>query len=192
MKYELPLLPYADDALEPNMSAETIHYHYGKHFQTYLTNLNTLIEGTKYEEMPLEEIVRTAEGPLFNNAGQAWNHKMFFLELSPDPKREPGGRLAEAIRRDFGSFEQMKEKFTHAANTLFGSGWAFLSQDEGGHLIISQEPNGNNPMTKGLIPLMTCDVWEHAYYIDYKNRRAGFAGKFWEMLDWSVVESKYK
>ena len=192
MKHEMPVLPYAPDALEPKMSKETIDYHYGKHLQTYVNNLNNLIPGTEYENMPLDEIVKKAEGPIFNNAGQIWNHTQFFLSFSPDAKKKPTGKLAEAIDRDFGSFDKMKEEFTKAASGLFGSGWAWLSANKDGKLSISQESNAGNPLKKGLTPLMTCDVWEHAYYIDYRNRRPDFITAFWDLLDWEKVEKRYK
>ncbi len=191
MKHELPLLPYPLDALEPKMSRETLEYHYGKHLQTYINNLNGLIEGTKYENMPLEEIVKTTDGPIFNNGAQTWNHTFFFLSLSPNPKREPGGSLAEAIDRDFGSFEAMKEQFTKSAIGLFGSGWTWLSRNADGKLFITNESNAGNPLRSELTPLMTCDVWEHAYYIDYRNRRPDFIDAFWQLIDWNAVESKY-
>lgn len=192
MKHELPKLPYGMDALAPKMSKETLEYHYGKHLQTYIDNLNKQIEGTEFENSSLEEIVKHAEGPLFNNAGQTWNHTLFFLTLSPDPKTKPEGKLAEAIDREFGSFDNMKEEFTKQATGLFGSGWTWLSADQNGKISISQESNAGNPLKKGLTPLMTCDVWEHAYYIDYRNKRAEFIKNFWELLDWSVVEKHYK
>lgn len=191
MKHEMPVLPYAQDALAPRMSRETLEYHYGKHLQTYINNLNNLVPGTEFEHLPLEEIVRRAKGPVFNNAAQAWNHAFFFDSLSPTPQTRPTGRLARAIDRDFGSFEAMKEAFTKAAIGLFGSGWVWLSTDKGGKLSITQESNAGNPMTSGLTPLMTCDVWEHAYYIDYRNRRADFISAFGEMLDWEKVEKRY-
>jgi Fe-Mn family superoxide dismutase len=192
MKHEMPVLPYAQDALAPRMSRETLEYHYGKHLQTYVNNLNNLIPGTEFEHLSLEQIVRTAKGPVFNNAAQTWNHTFFFDSLSPSPKKWPTGRLAEAIDRDFGSFEAVREAFTRAATGLFGSGWAWLSADRNGKLTITAESNAGNPMTAGLIPLATCDVWEHAYYIDYRNRRADFVTAFWELLDWGKVEKSYR
>jgi Fe-Mn family superoxide dismutase len=192
MKHEMPRLPYAPDALAPRMSRETLDYHYGKHLQTYVDNLNKLIQGTEFERLSLEEIVRRADGPVFNNAAQTWNHTFFFDSLFPAPKRRPTGRLGEAIDRDFGSFEAMEEAFTQTALGIFGSGWAWLSADKGGKLTITPASNAGNPMTEGLTPLMTCDVWEHAYYIDYRNRRADFLAAFRELIDWSVVEKRYK
>ena len=192
MKHEMPQLPYAQDALAPKMSKETFEYHYGKHLQAYINNLNDLIKGTKFEDLSLEEIVKTSDGPIFNNAAQTWNHTFFFLSFSPNPKKKPEGKLAEAIERDFGSFEAMKEQFTKAASGLFGSGWAWLSADKEGKLSISQESNAGTPLKKGLTPIMTCDVWEHAYYIDYRNKRADFIAGFWDILDWGIVEKRYK
>lgn len=187
----MPKLPYAMEALTPEMSSETLQYHYGKHLQTYVNNLNNLIKGTPFENEPLEEIVKKSEGGIFNNAGQVWNHTMFFMELSPEPKKAPTGKLAEAITRDFVSLEQFKEAFTKAALTLFGSGWVWLSKDKDGKLFITQESNAGNPLKKGFTPIMNLDVWEHAYYIDYRNDRATFIKNFWEKLDWAYVEKKY-
>lgn len=192
MKHELPKLPYALDALAPKMSKETLEYHYGKHHQTYVNNLNALIEGTKFADLSLQDIIRTSDGPIFNNAAQDLNHTIFFLSLSPNPKKAPTGKLAEAINRDFGSFEAMKEQFTKSATGLFGSGWTWLAADEDGKLSISQESNAGNPLRRGLKPLMTCDVWEHAYYIDYRNKRPDFVTNFWDLLDWEFVEARYK
>ena len=191
MKHELPQLPYSLDALAPLMSAETLEYHYGKHQQTYVNNLNNLIQGTPYADMPLEEIVCKAEGPIFNNAAQDWNHTFFFQSLSPAPQSVPQGRLAEAINQSFGSFDAFKEQFTKTAVGLFGSGWAWLCEDKEGRLLIEAAPNAGNPMTRGLRPLLTCDVWEHAYYIDYRNRRPDFLGAFWGLVDWKTVENRY-
>ena len=192
MKHEMPKLPYAQDALAPYMSAETLEYHYGKHLQAYVNNLNGLIQGTKYEDASLETIIKEVEGPIFNNGAQVWNHTFFFLSLSPAARKQPEGRLAEAIDRDFGSFEKFKEEFSVAAATVFGSGWAWLSCDKDGKLSISKESNAGNPLQHGLTPLMTCDVWEHAYYIDYRNRRPDFVKNFWEVLDWSEIEKRFE
>lgn len=187
MLHEMPTLPYDMEALAPAMSKETLEYHYGKHLQTYIDNLNRLIVDTPFEGMSLEEIVRQAEGGIFNNAAQAWNHTFFFQGLAPDqpPVSE---RLAEVLGRDFGSVEAFKEKFTQAAVGLFGSGWVWLVADEKGFLSVDSEPNAGNPMRKGLKPLLTIDVWEHAYYIDYRNRRAGFVEAFWKLVDWGKVD----
>lgn len=186
MIYTLPPLPYASDALEPRMSQETIEYHYGKHLQTYIDNLNNLIAGTPYADMSLESIIMTASGPVFNNAAQVWNHAFFFDSLSPDPKSMPL-ELKDFLIRDFGSVETFKEQFKKAATSLFGSGWAWLVQDSDGKLLIIQESNAGNPMRKGYKPLLTIDVWEHAYYIDYRNRRSEFVDRCWELINWKTV-----
>lgn len=186
MIYALPPLPYATDALEPKMSRETIEYHYGKHLQTYIDNLNRLIDGTPYADVPLETLILTATGPLFNNAAQVWNHNFFFNTLTPKPEPMPL-ELKDYLIRDFGSVEVFKEKFKKAAVEIFGSGWAWLAQDPEGKLHIIQESNAGNPLRAGYKPLMTIDVWEHAYYIDYRNRRAAFVDNCWELIDWNKV-----
>lgn len=186
MIYALPPLPYATDALEPRMSRETIEYHHGKHLQTYIDNLNRLIDGTPYEDVPLETLILTATGPLFNNAAQVWNHTFFFNTLTPKPEPMPL-ELKDYLIRDFGSVEVFKEKFKKAAADIFGSGWAWLAQDPEGKLQIIQESNAGNPLRAGYKPLMTIDVWEHAYYIDYRNRRAAFVDNCWELIDWNKV-----
>ena len=186
MIYALPPLPYATDALEPRMSRETIEYHYGKHLQTYIDNLNRLIDGTPYADVPLETLILTATGPLFNNAAQVWNHNFFFNTLTPKPEPMPL-ELKDYLIRDFGSVEVFKEKFKKAAVEIFGSGWAWLAQDPEGKLHIIQESNAGNPLRAGYKPLMTIDVWEHAYYIDYRNRRAAFVDNCWELIDWNKV-----
>lgn len=192
MVHVLPQLPYAEDALAPRMSKETIEYHYGKHHKAYIDNLNKLIVGTPYENMPLEEIIVKSDGPIFNNAAQAWNHTLFFLSFSPTPKSMPSGALAEAINRDFGSFDAFKEQFSKEAAGLFGSGWTWLAEDSKGKLSIVSESNAGNPLKKGLTPLLGIDVWEHSYYIDYRNRRADYIKNFWDLVDWSVVDKRYK
>ncbi len=191
MTYQQPTLPYAQDALEPVISKETIEYHYGKHEKAYIDNLNRLIKGTEYEDMELEEIIQNAKGPLYNNASQAWNHIFYFFTFAPNSGGEPSGELRKAIDRDFGSFDKFKEMFVEAGAGLFGSGWVWLSSDENGKLFITQGSNAENPLTKGLNPLLTFDVWEHAYYIDYKNMRAEYLKKLWDIVDWDVVESRY-
>ncbi len=191
MIYEQPKLPYDNDALEPAISAKTIEFHYGKHEKTYIDNLNKLIKGTEYEDMELEEIIAQAQGPLFNNASQAWNHIFYFFSFSPEGSREPSGDLRHAIDRDFGSFDAFREAFVAAGVGLFGSGWVWLSRDESGKLFITQGPNAGNPITSGLTPLLTFDVWEHAYYLDYQNRRADALNKLWDIVDWDIVESRY-
>ena len=191
MKYEQPELPYSRDALAPAISAETVDYHYGKHEKAYIDNLNRLIKGTEFEDMALEEIIVNAKGPLFNNASQAWNHIFYFFTFSPNGSRDPGGDLRKAIDRDFGSFEKFKEAFVDAGVGLFGSGWVWLCRDDDGKLIITQGSNAQNPLTDGLTPLLTFDVWEHAYYLDYQNRRADALKALWDIVDWDVVESRY-
>ena len=191
MNYNQPELPYAIDALEPAISARTIEFHYGKHEKAYIDNLNRLIKGTEFEDMELEEVIAHAKGPLFNNASQAWNHIFYFFSFSPEGRREPQGDLRKAIDRDFGSFEKFKEAFVDAGVGLFGSGWVWLSRDQQGKLLITQGPNAGNPITEGLTPLLTFDVWEHAYYIDYRNRRADAIAATWPLIDWKKVEERY-
>lgn len=191
MTYEQPKLPYAEDALAPAISAETVSFHYGKHEKAYIDNLNRLIKGTEYEDLPLEDVITEAKGALFNNASQAWNHIFYFFTFSPDGSREPGGELRKAIDRDFGSLDKFKEAFVDAGVGLFGSGWVWLSRDNDGKLFITQGSNASNPMTDGLTPLLTFDVWEHAYYLDYQNRRADALRALWDIVDWDVVESRY-
>ena len=168
------------------MSQETVDYHYGRHLQTYIDNLNSLIAGTQFENMPLESIIVTAEGPVFNNAAQVWNHAFFFNMLSPEPKPIPH-ELREYLTRDFGSVESFKEQFRKAALALFGSGWVWLVQDLDGKLLIIPKPNAGNPMRDGYKPILALDVWEHAYYIDYRNRRYEFIDRFWELVNWKKV-----
>lgn len=191
MKYTQPKLPYAPDALAPVISQETIEYHWGKHEKAYIDTLNSLIEGTPFAEMPLEKIICESDGKLFNNAAQAWNHVFYFFQFSPEGQKEPSGELREAIDRDFGSLDEFKRQFEEAGATLFGSGWVWLSCDNSGKLFITQGGNAQNPMTQGLKPLMTFDVWEHAYYLDYYNRRADYLHSLWNIVDWSVVEVRY-
>ena len=191
MKYEQPELPYQRDALAPAISAETVDFHYGKHEKAYIDNLNRLIKGTEFDDMDLEEIIVNADGALYNNASQAWNHLFYFFTFSPDGSREPGGELRAAIDRDFGSFEKFKEAFVDAGVGLFGSGWVWLCRDTNGKLLITQGSNAKNPLSDGLTPLLTFDVWEHAYYLDYQNRRADALRALWDIVDWDVVESRY-
>jgi Fe-Mn family superoxide dismutase len=191
MTHSLPPLPWAADALEPHISAKTIEYHYGKHHQAYVTNLNNLIPGTPFENATLEEIILKAEGGIFNNGAQVWNHTFYWNCLSPNGGGQPTGKLAEAINNQFGSFETFKEKFTAAAATLFGSGWAWLVKNADGQLEITQESNAGNPLRQGKTPLLTCDVWEHAYYIDKKNARPAYLGEFWQLIDWNAVEARF-
>lgn len=189
MTHVMPQLPYGQDALSPYMSKETLEYHYGKHLQTYVDNLNKLIAGTPYENMPLEEIVKKAEGGIFNNAAQTWNHTFFFQSLTAAQPEMPA-KLVEALNEAFGSVETFKEQFTKAALGLFGSGWVWLAADKDHKLSIVSEPNAGNPLTKGLLPVMVIDVWEHAYYIDYRNRRAAFVEAFWKVVDWNKVAER--
>ncbi|MBQ8811892.1 MAG: superoxide dismutase [Bacteroidales bacterium] len=189
MIFTLPPLPYAADALEPAMSKETIEYHYGKHLQTYVDNLNRLTEGTPFAEVSLEDLIMTATGPIYNNAAQVWNHTFFFNTLSPEPTPIPEA-LQSRIIRDFGSMETFTAKFKKAALEIFGSGWAWLAEDKNGRLHIIQESNAGNPMKGGYKPLMTMDVWEHAYYIDYRNRRAAFIDACWGLIDWQKVAQR--
>ena len=190
-KFELMALPYAAEALEPVISKETIAFHHGKHLAGYVNNLNALLEGSPLAGSPLEEIVLKAEGGMLNNAGQILNHELYFGQFaSPKVDNKPIGKLAEAIARDFGSFEAFKEEFQKKGATLFGSGWVWLSADKDGKLVITQEPNAANPIQKGLKPLLTFDVWEHAYYLDYQNRRPDHLAALWQIIDWEVVESR--
>ncbi len=192
MTYTQPALPYDENALEPAISAQTVHYHYGKHEKAYIENLNRLIRGTEYEDLELEDVIKMAKGPLFNNASQAWNHIFYFFTFSPDGGGEPGGELRKAIDRDFGSFDVFKKAFVDAGVGLFGSGWVWLSRDNEGRLFITQGPNAANPLTEGLTPLLTFDVWEHAYYLDYQNLRAKALEALWNIVDWKVVEGRYQ
>ncbi len=191
MIYRQPQLPYSSDALAPAISKDTIDFHYGKHEKAYIDNLNKLVESTEFEDAELEDIIRKADGPLLNNAAQAWNHIFYFFSFSPDGGGRPTGELAKAIDRDFGSFEQFKKEFTEAGTKLFGSGWVWLSSDNNGKLVITQESNAGNPLRKGLNPILTFDVWEHAYYLDYQNRRADALESLWDKIDWNVVGERY-
>lgn len=189
MEHKLPQLPFAKDALEPVISAETIDYHYGRHHQAYVNNLNKLIAGTEFEDMSLEEIIRKSSGGIFNNAAQVFNHTFYWNCLSPDCGGEPVGALAEAIEQAFGSFDAFKEKFSATSATTFGSGWAWLVKDADGKLQIVSTSNAGTPLTQDQKPLLTCDVWEHAYYIDYRNARPSYIEKFWDLVNWDFVAS---
>ena len=190
MKFTLMTLPYAPDALEPVISKETIGFHHGKHLAGYVNNLNGLLEGSPLAGLPLEEIVLKAEGGMLNNAGQILNHNMYFGQFcAPKADNRPTGKLAEAIVRDFGSFDAFQEAFQKAGSTLFGSGWVWLSADKDGKLVITQEANAANPIQRGLKPLLTFDVWEHAYYLDYQNRRPDHLAALWQIVNWNVIES---
>lgn len=190
MKFELPKLPYERTALEPHISGETIDYHYGKHHQAYVTNLNGLIEGTEFEDLALEDIILKSEGGVFNNAAQVWNHTFYFFQFSATPKTAPEGELAKAIDAEFGSLEAFKESFAKAGATLFGAGWVWLVKDGDGKLAIRQTANALNPMTEGDTPLLVCDVWEHAYYVDFRNARPNYLSTFWNVFDWEVIENR--
>ena len=191
-KFQLIALPYAPEALEPVISHDTITFHHGKHLAGYVNNLNNLLPGTKWEELAIEEIVKQAEGGVLNNAGQILNHNLYFSQFAaPKADNGPVGKLAVAIVRDFGSFEAFKEEFQKKGATLFGSGWVWLSADADGKLLISQEPNAANPIQKNLKPLLTFDVWEHAYYLDYQNRRPDHLAALWQIIDWTIVEQRY-
>ena len=192
-KFELLSLPYAANALEPVISAQTIGFHHGKHLQGYVNNLNAAIEGTPFAEMELADIVKSASGGMLNNAGQILNHNLYFLQFNaPKADNKPVGPLAEAIQSQFGSFEEFQKTFVQAGATLFGSGWVWLSADNEGKLVISQEANAANPVQKGLTPLLTFDVWEHAYYLDYQNRRPDHLNTLWQIVDWNVIGQRYQ
>jgi Fe-Mn family superoxide dismutase len=193
MKHELPPLPYAKDALEPHMSKETLEFHYGKHHQTYVTTLNTLIAGTEFETLSLEEIIKKASGPVFNNAAQIWNHSFFWNCLSPHGGGQPkaGSALAQAIDQRWGSYSAFQEAFTKAALTLFGSGWAWLVKRPDGSLDLVQGGNAQTPLTGETTPILTLDVWEHAYYIDYRNARAKFVEAFWKLVNWDFAQQNF-
>lgn len=191
MSFSLTELPYALDALAPVISQRTLEFHYGKHHQAYVNNLNSLVPGTPFEGATLEEIIKSAEGAIFNNAAQVWNHTFYFLSFSPDGGGEPEGLFLTAIQRSFGTFTDMKEQFSKAAVSLFGSGWAWLVRKNNGALEIRQGSNADNPLREGLVPILTCDVWEHAYYLDYQNRRADYVNAFWDIIDWKVVGKRF-
>lgn len=191
-RYELIKLPYEPNALEPVISRETIEFHHGKHLQGYVNNLNAAIEGTPFAEMSLEEVVKKSEGGVFNNAGQILNHNMYFTQFrAPRPENAPTGWTAESINKQFGSFDVFKEEFVKKGVSLFGSGWVWLSTDPDGKLVITQETNANNPVQRGLRPLLTFDVWEHAYYIDYRNRRADHLSALWQIVDWDEINNRW-
>lgn len=190
MAFKLPELPYSKDALAPHISAETLEYHYGKHHQTYVDNLNKLVAGTPNETKSLEDLIKTTEGGIFNNAAQVWNHTFYWYCMKPKGGGEPTGKIGEAIKKQFGSFDKFKDDFTEAAKTQFGSGWAWLVKKPDGSLAIEKTGNAGNPMTSGHKPIMTCDVWEHAYYIDYRNARPKYVEAFWNLVNWDFVEQQ--
>lgn len=189
--FALPTLPYALDALAPHLSKETLEYHYGKHHQAYVTNLNNLTKDTEFASMSLEDIIMKASGGIFNNAAQIWNHTFYWLGFTPKSAQKPSGALANAIDDSFGSFDEFKKQFTQSAATLFGSGWCWLVKTSDGKLEIMNTGNADLPMKHGKKALLTCDVWEHAYYIDYRNVRANYIESFWKIIDWDVVAAHF-
>lgn len=190
---ELITLPYAQTDLEPVISAATLRFHHGKHLQTYVNNLNAALPGTPYEGLTLEEIVRTADGGIFNNAGQILNHNLYFTQFrAPREENIPVGAFAEQVNRQFGGFDNLRMEFGAKGAGLFGSGWVWLSADAEGNLVITQESNAGNPVTKGLKPLLTFDVWEHAYYLDYQNRRPDYLKALWSIVDWDEIDRRYR
>jgi Fe-Mn family superoxide dismutase len=192
MEHKLPELPYAKDALAPTISAETLEYHYGKHHNTYVVNLNKLIPGTEFENLTLEEIVKKSSGGIFNNAAQVWNHTFYWHCLSPKGGGEPSGALADAINKSFGSFASFKEKFSATAIGTFGSGWGWLVKNNDGSLALESTSNAGTPLKDGKQALLTCDVWEHAYYIDYRNARPNYVEAFWKLVNWDFVSQNFK
>ena len=191
MAHELPPLPYADTALEPHISAETISFHYGKHHQTYVTNLNKLVAGTEFEQASLEEIITRSEGGIFNNAAQIWNHTFYWNGLTPAASEGPTGALLDAINAQFNSFDEFKAQFSNSAITNFGAGWTWLVKNKEGSLAIVNTSNAACPLTEGQTPLLTCDVWEHAYYIDYRNARPKYLEAFWQLVNWEFVATNF-
>jgi Fe-Mn family superoxide dismutase len=191
MAHELPKLPYAMDALEPTISKETLEYHYGKHHKAYVDNLNKLIPRTEFENMSLEETILKSSGGIFNNAAQVWNHTFYWNCLTPKSSREPSGKLADAITKKFGSFDEFKKQFSQTAVTTFGSGWGWLVKNPDNSVELISTSNAGTPMTQGKEALLTCDVWEHAYYIDYRNARPTYVEKFWDLVNWDFVAEKF-
>lgn len=189
--FELPALPYELSALQPHMSQETLEYHHGKHHKTYVDNLNKLTQNTEYQDMPLEEIIQQTSGPVFNNAAQHWNHSFFWLCLTPNNSSEPSGTLADAINQKFGSFDEFKKLFSEMGAKLFGSGWTWLAKNNQGELEILNESNAGLPLKSGKTAILTCDVWEHAYYIDYRNARPKFLENFWQLVNWEFAEQNF-
>ena len=192
MEHKLPALPYPKNALAPNISEETLEFHYGKHHAAYVANLNKLIPTTEFEKMSLEDIIKKASGGIFNNAAQVWNHTFYWNGMSPKGGGEPSGALADALKKNFGSFAQFKEKFTAAGVTLFGSGWAWLIKNKDGSLVVEGLSNAGTPVKDGRKPLVVCDVWEHAYYIDCRNARAAYVEAWWKLVNWEFVEANLK
>lgn len=191
MAFTLPELPYALNALEPYITQNTLEFHYGKHHQAYVNNLNNLLPGSGFENASLEDIIRESSGGVFNNGAQIWNHTFYFTTFSPDAQGKPEGNFLKAIEKEFGSFEDFKTQFTSAAATLFGAGWAWLVKNDLGVLSIVKESNAGNPLKDGYTPLLTCDVWEHAYYLDYQNKRPDYLNAYWEIIDWKSVARRF-
>jgi Fe-Mn family superoxide dismutase len=191
MRFQLPPLPYELDALEPLISRRTLEFHHGKHHEAYVNNLNNLIAGTKFENSDIETIIKVAEGPVFNNASQVWNHTFYFEGLIPSNGHALKGPFSRVISGNFGSVQFFRESFIKAANSLFGSGWVWLLWNPKGTIEIIQESNAGNPLRKGLVPLLTCDVWEHGYYLDYQNRRPDYLTAFWSLINWDIIEKRY-
>lgn len=191
MEHKLPDLPYAMDALQPHISKETLEFHYGKHHQTYVTNLNNLIKGTEFENMALEDIVKKSTAGMFNNAAQIWNHTFYWFCLKPNGSGQPMGALADAINKKFGSFDEFKKQFTQTCVTTFGSGWGWLVKNADGSIELMSTSNAQSPMTSGKTALLTCDVWEHAYYVDYRNRRPDYVAAFWNLVNWDFVAKNF-
>ncbi len=191
MNFELPKLPYALDALEPYISKKTLEFHYGKHHQAYVNNLNNLVKGTKFENAGLDTIVKESEGGIFNNGAQVWNHTFYFTAFSPQGAGQPTGKLADTINKQFGTFTAFKDEFSKAAGSLFGSGWVWLVKDRDDTVKILQESNAGNPLRKGMLPILTCDVWEHAYYLDYQNKRPDYIQAFWNVIDWNIISGRF-
>jgi Fe-Mn family superoxide dismutase len=192
MKHELPALPYPKNGLEPSISAETLEYHHGKHHAAYVTNINNLIKGTEFENLGLEEIIKKSSGGIFNNAAQVWNHSFYWNCLKPGGGGQPKGELSKAINSTFGSFDNFKNEFTQKAVTLFGSGWAWLVKNKDGSIAVVQTSNAGNPMTEGKKAILTCDVWEHAYYIDYRNARPKYVEAFLSIVNWGFAEKNFQ
>jgi superoxide dismutase, Fe-Mn family len=191
MEHTLPTLPYAMDALQPHISKETLEFHYGKHHQTYVTNLNNLIKGTEHENASLEDIIKKSSGGLFNNAAQVWNHTFYWHCLKPNGGGEPTGKLADAIKAKFGSFDEFKKQFTQTCIGTFGSGWGWLVKNADGTVELMSTSNAQLPMTSGKVALLTCDVWEHAYYIDYRNKRPDYLAAFWNLVNWDFASKNF-
>ncbi len=191
MQHQLPPLPYAMDALQPHISKETLEFHYGKHHQTYVTNLNNLIKGTEFEKASLEDIIKKSSAGIFNNSAQVWNHTFYWNSLSPKGGGEPKGKLAEAIKKKFGSFDAFKENFSKSAAGNFGSGWTWLVKKPDGSVDIVNTSNAGTPLTGSDKPLLTCDVWEHAYYIDYRNARPKYVEAFWNLVNWDFAAQNF-